>query len=105
MNCAIINEKIKILLDETSTSFKLLIESGGSHNMDFADYVSRFSIHKFRSALQNPDLSRAALAAMLRRGERTTKEQDSHRGTGDYWSSFMASYVQKSANTNDIVAQ
>lgn len=100
MNCTIMNEKIKMLIDETSSSFNMLLESGGSHNMDFADYASRFSIHKFRSALQNPDLSRAALAAMLRRGKKNARDNEIRRSEADYWASFLASYVQENANSN-----
>lgn len=101
-NTAVLNENIKVLLHENSQSFKMLMDIGGCHNMDFADYVSRFSIHKFRSALQNPELSRAALAAMLRRAERTSKEKNTEN-CSDYWATFLARYVEKNANTNDRV--
>ena len=99
MNCMMMNRKIEILLDETGTAFRMLAEAGGHPNMDYADYVSRTSINRFRSALQNPDLSRVALAAMLRQGFKNKRKSGVK---SEHWKSFLAGHIQQTANNNQI---
>lgn len=54
-------------------------------------------ITRFGSALQNPDLSRAELAALLRKGQRN---RESAKARKTYWDAFLASYLTRNANTN-----
>ena len=49
------------------------------------------------SALQNPDLSRAALASMLRRGG---KPASGTKQKAVFWSSFLSYYATSCANSN-----
>lgn len=49
------------------------------------------------SALQNPDLSRAQLGALLRRKSPTISQKSTQR---TFWSSFMAQVVASNANSN-----
>ena len=77
----------------------MLAEAGGHPNMDYADYVARTSINRFRSALQNPDLSRVALAAMLRQGFKNKRKSGVK---SEHWKSFLAGHIQQTANNNQI---
>jgi hypothetical protein len=94
------NRKIEILLDETGTAFRMLNETGNSPNTDYADYAARTRIDCFRSALQNPDLSRWALAAILRNGFKSDRSLESKAAKATEWVTFLASHIQQSANSN-----
>lgn len=74
MVCSVLSEKVKILMNE-----KDAVKNAGSG-----------------SALQSPDISRAELAAMLRRAMRTQSPQ--HRQS--YWMAFMDGYKAQTANSN-----
>ncbi|MCB9990001.1 MAG: hypothetical protein H6867_01315 [Rhodospirillales bacterium] len=50
------------------------------------------------SALQNPELRRLELVAMLRRAARRAQSKKSKK---TYWAAFMSGYVGKNANSND----
>ncbi len=99
MDCSIVNHKIQLLLQDTETSFNMLIDTDGRSDMDYVDYTVNARINCFRSALQNPDLRRVELASMLRRA---LKKQKSIKSQKTYWSAFMTSYVRKNANSNEI---
>lgn len=99
MDCSIINRKIQMLLQETDVSFNMMIDAGGHPNMDYAAYTANTRINCFRSALQNPELRRIELAAMLRRA---LKKQKSAKSQKTYWSAFMANYIHKNANSNEV---
>lgn len=74
MVCSVLSENVKILMNEkdaAKTSYR-------------------------GSALQSPDISRAELAAMLRRAMRTQSPQ--HRQS--YWTAFMDGYKAQTANSN-----
>lgn len=90
-------ETMRIILKESNYAFSLLMENGGSNNVDFADYTSYNFIQSIRHVMQKPDLSRAQLAAMLRSIDR----RKSLRDNDDNWASFMAHRLQNgSANSN-----
>lgn len=89
--------QILMLLKETDTSFRMLLDTGGVPNLDYAEYAASTRIECFRSALQNPDLSRMHLASMLRQAR---KKQRSDKSRETYWSAFMAHYVSQNANGN-----
>ena len=50
------------------------------------------------SALQNPEMRRLELVAMLRR---SLKKQLSRKSQQTYWAAFMSDYIHKNANSND----
>jgi hypothetical protein len=77
MGCSVFSEDIKILLDAGQTGITAPAAYG--------------------SALQNPDISKVQLAAMLRRRVRPSVSKT--RKT--FWSSFMDRYVLQHANSND----
>lgn len=99
MNCSIINRKVQMLLQETETSFNLLIDGSSDPDTDYAEQAASRHLGHFRSALQNPELSQVQLATMLRRALRT---QQSRKSQHTYWSAFMASYVSRNANSNSV---
>lgn len=76
MGCTITSDKVEILMNN----------NGLSKNRPITGY---------RSALQNPDLHRAQLAALLRRGEGGRKRRNS------LWSSFTNRHLGRHANCND----
>jgi len=86
---SIMNHKIQMLLNESETSFNMMMDDGSEQDAAFAP--------KTRSALQNPELSQVRLASMLRRALRG---QQSRKSQSTYWSAFMASYVNRNANSN-----
>ena len=89
-------ETMKILLKESDYAFKIVMESGGVTNSDYADFTSSNFIRNFRHVMQKPDLSRAQLASMLRAAERRRKRRDND----DMWADTMAAMITRGANTN-----
>ena len=87
MNRFTLDPKVQICLEGTDTSFNMAIETDPSED------------RKRASALQNPELRRLELAAMLRRA---LKKQLSQKSRRTYWSAFMSSYVRENANNNDF---
>ena len=87
---------MKILLKESNYAFSILIETGGSTNTDYADYTSDNFITSFRHVMQQPDLSRAQLASMLRAAERRRHARDNDEN----WADFMAHKIHDCANMN-----
>lgn len=100
-NKALNNKHIEIILKETRTEFDLMTSAGENPNMDYAAYAADFSIHSFRSALQNPELSRRKLASILRRAYNKKQKK---RGNRDYWNIYMAKTIRKIANSNEAAA-
>jgi hypothetical protein len=90
-------EDMKVILKESNYAFSILMENGGSNNIDFADYTSHNFIQSIRQVMQKPDLSRTQLATMLRTIERRKITRDNDNN----WASFMANRLQQgSANNN-----
>ena len=77
MSCSVISDQINIVMDSRAENQPELSTGG--------------------SALQNPDLSRAKLGAMLRRKPRTSQKKT--RNT--FWSAFIACHAEQHANSND----
>ena len=90
MGYTMMNTQVQMLMQQTETAIAVMMERG-------ADAAELQSLKRFRSALQNPDLSRAQLAALLRRAAR---RQDSEKSQKTYWSAFMTQYVTRNANCN-----
>ena len=86
MNYASINERVRMLLQDTRTSFHLMIDAAGQG-----------------SALQRPDLRRAELAAMLRRVlKKQASRKSSRNARNREWAVFMTGHAAQSANNNDL---
>lgn len=83
MPCSIISDTIKITMDGEDAP-------GGT-----PPAVSGMA--GYRSALQNPDISRVQLETLLRRRAKNI----AGRARKNFWSSFMAQYRSQHANGND----
>lgn len=77
MACTITSDKIEILMNNK-------------------DLTNRAPLTGYRSALQNPDLSRVQLAALLRRNDRPGER----RKRKNLWSSFTDNQLGQHANSN-----
>lgn len=83
--------RVLFLLRETDTALSLLVDANGRPGSAPAKPDG------LRSALQNPELSRMHLAALLRRARRLRK---SRRAQDVYWAALMARYLGENANSN-----
>lgn len=89
MTGSIMSEKVRMHLGASRTGFSLLL---GQNTADAADEPA------WRSALQNPDLSRSRLESILRRvGEART---GADKGGKSYWDAFIAHCQSSRANSN-----
>jgi hypothetical protein len=88
MTCSIINKNIQLLLEDTETAFELMNEGRDT---------SPLLNNPYRSGTQNPDVSRAHISTILRKGKR---EQASAKSQQTYWSAFLSHYVTQNANSN-----
>ena len=79
MSCSVISEDIKIVMNSSIKQEKPRPRAN------------------YSSALQNPDISRVQLAALLRRRNPAGGENKSRR---TFWSAFMANVVDSHANGN-----
>ena len=79
MSCSIISDTIKITMDGDTAPATLTPPVPG-----------------YRSALQNPDISRIQLETLLRRQARPAVG----RSQKNFWSAFMAQYRSRHANGN-----
>lgn len=95
MNRSIINPRVHLLLQEKDTAFNLMLGAAADESDEQSAGKSRTS----RSALQNPEIRRLELAAMLRQA---LKKQQSQKSQRTYWAAFLASYVRGNANSNDL---
>jgi hypothetical protein len=91
MSCSIINKNIQLLIQQTETAFSLLNEGRTA---------TPLLNNPYRSATQNPDVSRAHMSAILRQARR---DQASPKSQQTYWSVFLSHYVTQNANSNAAV--
>jgi hypothetical protein len=83
MSCSIISDTIKITMDG-ETAHKTL---------------SATPVPGYRSALQNPDISKVQLETLLRRQARPGAATG--RSQKNFWSAFMTQYRSSHANGNN----
>jgi len=88
---------IRHVLEETGYAYMLSCESSHS-NADYADYASSHSLSSFRRALRDPSLSYEDLCKILRRAS----HKENGRRCKTPWSLFMANYLEKHCNNNDL---
>jgi hypothetical protein len=91
-------EEMRVILKESDMAFSILMESGGVSNVDFAQYTSDFFIRSFRHVMQQPDLSRAQLASMIRNAEHRKRR----RNNDENWANFMAHVISNQSNNNHL---
>ena len=96
MNCNIVQRNVQSVLEEASAVYSMVCDSSGQPNTDYAGYACHVALNRFRSLLEEPDLSASRLEHLLRKAARQHAKSDPD---GD-WSQFMAGYITQSANSN-----
>lgn len=91
MNCSIINNTIQLHIEGASKDMDVLLQSS----------PKTYAKAKITagSALQNPDLSKMSLSAMIRRVRQDATES-AVSGQKNYWSAFMERASSRCANGN-----
>lgn len=91
MNCSIINDTIQLHIEGASKDMDVLLQSS----------PKTYAKTKITagSALQNPDLSKMSLSAMIRRVRQDATES-AVSGQKNYWSAFMERASSRCANGN-----
>lgn len=91
MNCSIINDTIQLHIEGASKDMDVLLQSGSK-----TAAKTRITAG---SALQNPDLSKMSLSAMIRRVRQDATEA-AVSGQKNYWAAFMERTQSRCANGN-----
>ena len=100
MNCSIIHQNIKAILEEDGTAYSTVVESGGVANVDYAGYCCHISLNRLRQSLNNPDLSVDRLEGLLRRASRKHTLEDTNKD----WAYVMARFLTRHVNANSQMA-
>lgn len=96
MNCSIIHQNIKAILEEDGTAYSTVVESCGAPNMDYAGYCCHVSLNRLRQSLNQPGMSADRLEGLLRRASRKHTTDD----TSKDWAVVMARYLTRHVNAN-----
>lgn len=96
MNCSIIHQNIKAILEEDGTAYSTVIESGGVANVDYAGYCCHISLNRLRQSLNRPDISVDRLEGLLRRASRKHTLEDTNKD----WAYVMARFLTRHVNAN-----
>ncbi len=96
MSCSVIHNNIRTELEETSTVYSMVVDTGGTPNMDWAGYACHVSLNRFQQVLDNPNLSSERLESLMRKVARKYSVDD----TNQKWSHVMARYISRHANAN-----
>ncbi len=96
MSCTIIQRNIQSVLEEASAVYSMVCDSSGQPNTDYAGYACHVALNRFRSLLEEPDLTTSRLEYLLRKAARQHAKKDPDGN----WSQFMASYISETANGN-----
>ncbi len=103
MPCHIKNNKIRLLVEETNTTFGIIMGGQTAANSDNTDHESAAAysfIRTFRQILQKPDLSKAQLVSWLRKAQGGKDTRKVRHADRVLWRKFMAGYVTSNANSN-----
>jgi len=92
----IVQKNIQSVLEEASAVYSMVCNSSGQPNTDYAGYACHVALNRFRTLLEEPDLSASRLEYLLRKAARQHAQNDPN---GD-WSTFMAGYISETANSN-----
>ncbi|HNS43942.1 MAG TPA: hypothetical protein PKH37_01800 [Alphaproteobacteria bacterium] len=98
MSCSIIHQSVRSILEEGSTAYTTVVETGGAPNVDYAGYCCHVALNRLRQTLNHPDLTAEQLEGLLRRAAR--KYDSSGEDERREWSSMMARYLTKHVNAN-----
>ncbi len=100
MNCQIIHNSVRSVLDDGQTAYTTIIESGGVPNMDYAGYCVHVALNRLRQSLNYPDLTTEQLEGLLRRAARKYSSEEPQKS----WTSVMARYLRRHVNSNESVS-
>ncbi len=95
MSTVIIQRNIKTVLEEANAVYSMVCASG-QPNMDYAGYACHVALNRFRSLLNEPDLTVEKLEYLLRKAARRHAQRDPD---GD-WAEFTASFLSGKATAN-----
>ena len=96
MNCSVIHQNIKAILEEDGVAYSTIVETGGVPNVDYAGYCCHISLNRLRQSLSQPDISADRLEGLLRRASRKHVSDD----TAKDWAYVMARYLTRHVNAN-----
>ncbi len=96
MNCSIIHQNIKAILEEDGTAYSTVIETGGVANVYYAGYCCHISLNRLRQSLNSPNLSVDRLEGLLRRASRKHTLEDTNKD----WAYVMARFLTRHVNAN-----
>lgn len=88
MSCAIFNDKFQLFMEESSVIMRMSLSSRKIPN-SFRQY--------YGGAMQNPDLKRVELAAMLRDAER----EQTGKNSSNKFKSYLSANRMACANCNE----
>lgn len=97
MSCSIIHQNIRSVLEDGSTAYATLVETGGAPNVDYASYCCHVALNRLRQSLNEPNMSSERLEGLLRRASRKYASEDTTKD----WSTVMARYLTRHVNTNN----
>ena len=85
------------VLEETRYAYRISNEANHM-NADYAEFASQQSLSEFRHAFGDPELSYEQLCRILR----TASNKERRRQCKTPWAMFMANYLERNGNANDI---
>lgn len=95
----IIHQSVRSVLEEGSTAYTTILESGGVPNTDYAGYCCHVALNRLRQSLNNPNISAEHLEGLLRRAARKYSAEHPDKG----WTHVMARYLTRHVNSNRSV--
>jgi hypothetical protein len=96
MSCSIIHTNVRSVLEEDSTAYTTVVETGGAPNMDYAGYCCHVSLNRLKQCLGDPAIPSERLEGLLRRAARKYSLDNPQKD----WAGVMARYIVRHANAN-----
>lgn len=100
MNCSVIHQNIKSILEEDGAAYSAVVETGGVSNVDYAGYCCHVSLNRLRQSLSQPDMHPDRLEGLLRRASRKHSLDETQKD----WAYVMARYLTRHGNSNSQMA-
>lgn len=97
MSAIIIQRNIKTVLEEANAVYSMVC-STGNPNMDYAGYACHVALNRFRSLLNEPDLTVEKLEYLLRKAARRHAQTDPEKDWAEFTATFLS--AKTSANQN-----
>ena len=100
MNCSIVHQNIKSILEEDGFAYSTVVETEGAPNVDYAGYCCHVSLNRLRQSLSQPDMNPDRLEGLLRRASRKHAMAETKKD----WAYVMARYLTRHVNANSQMA-